>query len=247
MKIIFNIFLFFVLITPVFSRENAVSHGEYGEFVRSINSTKSSYVVIADPTGKSTSQKIEKFELKNGTCSKIPEWDDCKNDRERIELKQKKSVITDSQTIRYEWKFYLDKQFPDVWPVKLSIAQFYDDKADRPIWMFQINQHGLQIENLTTGKSSLDTLLSAEELKGQWQHIELEVHWAKDKSGLFNVWVNKVQKLSYKGPTIKSGSYFFKYGLYRSFLKRWTKKQMIPDQVIYFSDLKMTKINREKG
>ena len=51
MKIIFNFFALLVFLIPFTLSANGIDHGEFGEFVRSLNTTKGSYEVIADPTG----------------------------------------------------------------------------------------------------------------------------------------------------------------------------------------------------
>lgn len=241
MKMMFKVF---ILLFPILLSAQELDHGELGPLKKSLNNKDYAYKVIDDPTGTAPFKKVERFELRNGDCSKNPWWDDCKNDRERVELMQRVESQASKKIEWYGWSFFVDKNFPSVYPVKLSIAQFYDDGAMQPVWMFQVNDGGLYIESMMKTSKVQEYIIPANELSNRWHSIEVEVKWSTQKDGFLNVWVDKNRKLSYSGQTLISGKYYLKYGLYRSYLSRFKKKGPIPTQSIYFSNVKMGKTQK---
>lgn len=222
------------------SADTILDRGLFGEFNNSLNNTRPyAYKISKDLTAQAPTKDIEVFELRHGDCFKDKTWNDCTNDRERIELKQKKSSFIDYQTHWYGWSFYIPESYQDVSAVKLSIAQFYDEGADEPAWMFQLNENGLYIDNQYNKTGLVKLLVKKSELIKKWHTIQLEVISSKKSDGKLNIWVNGTEVFTYNGPTFKSNEFYFKYGLYRSFLSRWKKPTKIPTQVIYFSNVKM--------
>ena len=72
----------------------------------------------------------------------------------------------------------------------------------------------------------------------------------KKKDGFFKVWVNDELKYDYKGPTkTKKGKPYFKFGIYRSHLSKWIKKNKkseVPAQVVYFDEVRTAKKSCKK-
>lgn len=226
-----------LIFIPLISLGN--EHGDLGVLKRSLNNAfPHAYKTSIDTTKSAPTKMIEIFELRFGDCSKDKTWNDCTNDRERIELIQKASSYIDQSTWWYGWSFFLPKNFQDVSPVKLSIAQFYDEGSNAPAWMFQIKNDGLYVENKLARPEISKLLIEKSNLVNKWHEIQIETLFSKKDNGKFNVWVDKKLAFSYAGITLKSDEYYLKYGLYRSFLSRWKKTTPIPTQNIYFSNVK---------
>lgn len=223
-----------------------LDRGEFGDFSNSLNNTKAyAYKISPDLTKKAPSKNIELFELHSGDCFKDNQWSDCENDRERMELKQRTSSYIDHQTWWYGWSFYLPENYQDVSPVKLSIAQFYDEGASQPIWMFQLNEKGLFIDNQLSKPGVVKLIIKRSELVKKWNTIQIEMVSSRKSDGIFNVWVNGKEVFKYNGSTFKSNEFYFKYGLYRSFVSRWKKPTPMPNQIIYFSNVKKGKSQKD--
>lgn len=237
---------FFFLIFAVSATDLSIDRNLFGEFSNSLNNPNShAYKISKDITNSAPSKTIEMFELRSGDCSKDLRWNDCTTDRERIELKQKNSSYIDHQTWWYGWAFYLPENYQDVSPVKLSIAQFYDEGADQPAWMFQLNEKGLYLDNQLNKSGLVKLLIKKDDLVKKWYTIQVEMIPSRKSDGKLNIWIDDELKFAYNGATLKSNEFYFKYGLYRSFLSRWKNPSKIPTQNIYFANVKKAKTQKD--
>jgi len=226
--------------------EFSIDRGVFGDFSNSLNNSRPyAYKISSDLTKTAHSKNVEIFELRSGDCFKDSYWNDCANDRERIELKQKLSSYIDHKTWWYGWSFYLPETYQDISPVKLSIAQFYDEGDSGPAWMFQLNENGLFIDNQLSKSGPAKLLIKRSELIKKWHTIQIEMVSSKKSDGKFNIWVNGKEVFKYNGATFKSNEFYFKYGLYRTFISRWKKSSPLPTQTIYFSNVKKEKTQKE--
>lgn len=85
------------------------------------------------------------------------------------------------------------------------------------------------------------TLISEEDLRGQWHKIEVHAKWSRSDTGVFQVWVNGELKVDYKGKTMSAKEVYFKYGVYRSYMvnyKAENKVSEVPAQTVYYSNVK---------
>jgi hypothetical protein len=239
-------FIFSTLTFALLATDISLDRGLFGDFSNSLNNTRPyAYKISPDITKSAPTKNIEIFELRTGDCFKDILWNDCQNDRERMELKQRNPSYIDHKTWWYGWSFYLPDNYKDIFPVKLSIAQFYDEGAVQPIWMFQLNDHGLYIDNQLTKPGLVKLLIKKSDLVKKWHTIQIEMIISRKSDGKFNIWLNGKKVFSYNGPTFKSNEFYFKYGLYRSFLSRWKNSTKIPTQNIYFSNVKKEKSQKE--
>ncbi len=234
--------IFILILIPVqgCAGREVLNRGEFGDFSISLNQRSYGYQIVKDPTGQAPTKDVEKFLVKSGDCGISPTWNDCKTDRERSELSEKKHDNSEGQSYWYGWSIYFPKDFPVIYPVKVALGQFHQEKGS-PLWMFQMLDTGYILEPVFLDNDSQFPLLSENELRGRWHKIEIAVLWSKKSDGYFKVWVNGIEKVQYRGPTKEDEPVFFKYGLYRSFLSRYqiTKSQKnIPTQEIYFSNVK---------
>ena len=214
--------------------------GSFEGFIRSLNTSQYGYAVIEDPTGYSPTSKVERFEVRPGDCVDGRRWDDCKTDRERSELSEQPRLPNQGETIWYGWSFYLPLDWPYVYPTKTTLAQFHQEDAP-PVWMFLNYKEGLVLDDLSSGWSArFIPLIDADELKGRWHRIEVEVIWSANE-GVFRVWANRELKFDFKGQTTTADATYFRYGVYRSFVSRYQKAMNVtevPAQWALFSNVK---------
>jgi hypothetical protein len=222
----------------VLSGCQTLERGSFGVFERSLNTKAHGYVVIEDFTGQAPTKHIEKFEVRPGDCSSAIGWSDCENDRERSELMGPKDNFSGSEHW-YGWSLYIPNEYINVYPTKTALGQFHQNKG-MPAFMFQNYEGGYWIDRnfgITTHK---EILISEEELKGRWHHIEVNAKWHK-RDGFFIVYVNGEEKWRFVGQTMSEQEVYFKYGVYRSFMSRYKKlnnTDSVPAQTAYFSNVK---------
>ena len=71
----------------------------------------------------------------------------------------------------------------------------------------------------------------------------MHIKWSKNDDGFFKIWVNGKEKFNYIGQTMTADKIYFKFGLYRSYLKdlRLISKENIPTQKVFYSNVKKAK------
>jgi hypothetical protein len=230
-------------IKPYYSTSvNAVKRGMFGGFNRSLNNKPHGYAVIDDPTGSAPTKRVEVFEVRPGDCAKSKWWDDCKKDRERSELSEsgKKRARSGSE-YWYGWNIYFPEDYINIYPTKTALGQFHQD-GSHPVWMFQNGKGGYHLDDQVYGGTrKYFELISEKNLRGQWHQIEVHAKWEKDRTGIFQVWVNGELKVDYTGQTMTAKKVYFKYGIYRSFMSRYKNKTNtteVPAQTVYYSNVK---------
>ena len=194
-------------------------------------------------------EKSIRFEVRPGDCGYNEDWSDCDNDRERHELTGKRMSGGEWW---YAWSIFLPKDFINVSPTKVALGQFHQ-KNGHVVWMFQ-NQNfsipgGYWVDNQVPGYTkTLDKVLTNEEMIGKWNDILVNVKWSKKEDGFFKVWVNNKLGYEYMGPTKTKAKVYFKFGIYRSYLKQWIyssrnkkKEKGVPAQVVYFDEVRAGK------
>jgi hypothetical protein len=222
----------------------AIDRGKFGPFMRSLNDTKHGYQVVRDPTGLAPAKRVERFEVRPGDCARNGGWDDCAKDRERSELSEQRKNTKAGDEVWYGWSIYVPPDWKNVWPTKTALGQFHQ-KGSHVIWMFQNDKGGLLLDQQVEGRTTKKyPLLSARELRGRWNRIEVHVKWSTKADGFFHVYVNGARKVAFQGKTMTARNVYFKYGVYRSFLSRYKQASganEVPGQTAYFANVRKAK------
>lgn len=186
-----------------------------------------------------------RFEVQPGDCSAGKHgWDDCAKDRERAELKQ-----TDYQMAGEQWWYafslYLPHSHRNIWPAKLSLAQFHQEGAG-PVIMFQNDRGGLWLD-IHDARRTIQKVqvLEAHALKGRWHDIVLRIKWSRKDDGMIDMWIGHRAVANYRGATMSAEQVYFKFGVYRSFLSRNARLAASTSHVAYFDSVRRGKTRRE--
>ena len=199
-------------------------------------------------------KKSIRFEARAGDCGVTPEWSDCDRDRERHELSGKRMSGGEWW---YAWSIFLPKDFINIYPAKLALGQFHQEKG-HVVWMFQKQGYtsgGYWIANACVLPETLDRILTQDEMIEKWNDFLVNVKWSKKENGFFKVWLNNKLVYDYKGATKTKEKTYFKFGIYRSYLSRryeeakynvnekWIKYKgkKIPTQIVYFDEVRAAK------
>ena len=221
-----------------------VDRGASGAFQRSLNTRSYGYTMVADPTGSAPTPTVERFEVRPGDCSRNKGWDDCANDRERSELGERSKSTGAGQEWWYGWSFYIPDDYVNVYPTKVALGQFHQDKS-HPVWMFQNAEGGYHLDDQVFGSTrQYYELISEADLRGKWHRVEVHAKWSRGQDGFFGVWVDGKHKVDFAGPTMTAQAVYFKYGIYRSFLSRYKALKgvdAVPPQVVYFANVKRSR------
>ncbi len=179
-----------------------------------------------------------RFEVRPGDCSKARNggWNDCETGRERAELKET-GYQHAGETWWYSFSLYVPAGFRNIWPAKVSFAQFHQEGA-KPALMFQNDMGGLWLDiHGPHGTVAKLPLIAEENLRGQWHDIVANVHWSPGSDGFMVVDVDGSEAARWRGPTMWARDVYFKFGLYRSHLERNPAGSHVT-QTVYFDRIR---------
>jgi hypothetical protein len=167
-----------------------------------------------------------RFEVRSGDCGDEEGWQDCPNDRERVELAATgpKNLMRSGE-YWFAWSLYLPEDHQNLQPISINYGQFH--QWDAPVaWMFKEMIDGYYVvRSIHTDDDDSDydekILISNEEFVGKWNDILINANWSKKDDGFFKVWVNDKLKYNYKGPTFSGTGVYHKFGVYRSYISAY--------------------------
>ena len=206
-------------------------------------SHKNKYGLNAETEVVRYGNKSQRFEIRHGDCSGEPGWDDCKNDRRRIErayyLKANKVI---NKVLWFGYSIYLPTDFEDVAPSNAGLGQVKLVGYRQPIWDLQANWGNLRfIANASQQKCNIKKL---HEALGRWVDIvigfDFSVKAKKFGEGAFSgdfaeVWVDgEKADCLFRKPVLtqkmlnsrskQNSDFHFDWGIYNSYVSRWLDK-----------------------
>lgn len=215
-----------------------VAMADSGIFSRFLTAPEWAVSTTEDPTGLASQPFIQRFELRAGECQTKPPYNDCKSGIERAELAQTPSNSSQTGPQWYRWQFYIPEEFESSYPAKNRFGQFIDSRTQKAAWVLELGRTGvLWLGRLIASDSEYYSLLTKQQLLGEWQEAIVQATWAKTE-GVFNMWINGEQIVRYQGQTCDKCDIFFSYGIARigveKFAKRYPEKSL-PDQIVFYS------------
>ncbi len=186
--------------------------------------------------------KSMRFELRDGDCNDPPppNWNDCKNDRERFELSGKN--MFDGEEGWYAWSIFIPKDYVDIETGAIDLGQFNLEPGEYPdpCCVLHINKkksgYVLELNILKSNKwthKSVALNLSDEEMSGNWSDFIINFKWSKKDDGFIKLWLNNKIVYEYTGQTLTKNTEFvyFKFGIYRSALSRYLNHKNFSPEV----------------
>jgi len=201
--------------------------------------------------------QYQRFELRDGDCGAYKDWDDCANDRQRVEFTADPMMASGKHCIAFS--IMLDNSFVVTDPSPTALGQIQQSggptgfaggfKSNPGVLMFHAENgyydfDWLYLHGSRTDIKQLDLkfrLLPLEEMKGKWNDISFCLDFAKNNMSL---WVNGEKKFNINQPPTGlhlPKSIIFKYGIYQSFIS-WYKlehnKNKMPTQIVYYDEIR---------
>lgn len=202
------------------------------KFRRSLNNFDHGYLVLN--VGE---ENIERFEVRPGDCSENRSWSDCKNGRERSEMRSHFHGARE-ETWWYRWEIFVPEGTPDLYPAKTYFGQLHQ-RGGAPVLMFRYKRGALLVEKHIGNGPGQITILGPENFTNKWISLRVDVKWSFH-DGYFKVYVNDVMAYEFYGKTCDKNEFFFKYGIYKSHLHRYidsSAKDIYESQVIYYKNV----------
>ncbi len=221
---------------------------------RSLSKTKWGYALVKSPTR--AGKRAQRFEVRPGDCSRDSGWDDCANDRERSEYRVKKSIAygTDSWI---GFSIYLPPDFYASPSVNTTVGQIHQRggpsgtarglPSNPPLLQLEMRNNTYKVGVHILSGSATDVrdevryfdLSSLSAMRGRWTDVMIHL----DTSGgrqVLEVYINgkrKAQLANFIGFVPKE--YYFKYGIYRSFVSK--ERRPMPTQMLIIDEVKFGK------
>lgn len=189
------------------------------------------------------------FVLVDGSCKGNRYYNDCKGDRERSELAEKKRTHAKPHVETwYAFSFYIPKSTQPADPSLTNLWQFQDTGGSGEItlgmfferngaFLFQSDPNNPQVDDMDPPKPMAEIRpLSLSQLRGRWHDFTIQAVWSPDSDGMINVWMNGKKIYSHRGKNlVRKVGPTFKFGIYRgSVSKTRAKLGQLPTQIVYF-------------
>ena len=236
------------------------SHSGYERHVNYMGQNEHNYSYISDKDFARRGSFYQRFELRNGDCFGDEDWNDCDNNRERIELSSKPmQKPEDIQCFAYS--IMLDKAFIDIHPTNTTLGQVHQTGGPSgtaealpsfpPIIQIGAGKGRLHFKwHELSGSASnvIDIgkdydLISLYEMKDKWTDISFCLNYKEKR---MDVWINGIKKHEIlKSPiSFIPESTYFKYGIYRSCISKYKREKMfgrddtLPTQIVFYDEVR---------
>ncbi|MHC8604786.1 heparin lyase I family protein [Arenicellales bacterium IMCC58067] len=221
-----------------------IAVADSGTFSRFLTEPEWAVSTTEDPTGLASQPFVQRFELRTGHCQAKPPYNDCKSGTERAELAQTEDGSSRQDGPHwYRWQFYIPEEFGSSYPAKNRFGQFIDSRTQKAAWVLELGRTGvLWLGRLVAGDSEYLSLLTKQQLLGQWQEVIVQATWSKT-NGVLNMWINGEQIVRYQGQTCDKCDVFFSYGIARIGVEKFAKhypEKPLPDQIVFYSPVEIS-------
>jgi hypothetical protein len=240
--------------TSLITEINPVNHSGWEQLSNTMTGLSShNFQYLNDSTKSRRGNQYQRFELRDGDCGSFSDWDDCANDRQRVEFTADPFLPPKGNQCM-AFSIMLDDSFVtmDSSPTALGQIQqkggptgFMEGFKSQPgVLMFHAQEGYYDFDWLYLHGSRTDIkqtdlkfrLLSLDDMKGKWTDISFCLDFVKNNMSL---WVNGKRKFDINQPPTglhMPESIFFKYGIYQSFVSKHSGST--PTQIVYYDEIR---------
>ena len=217
--------------------------------------SKHNFNYIKDSSQARSGDYYQKFELRNGDCFGDENWNDCDNDRQRIELSSRPNQPASGKQC-YGYSLKLSKEFTDIRKVSTTLGQIHQKggpsgkanslssfppliQIDARKGNLYLNWHKLSgSRDDVKDESEYYKLKTLKSMKGVWTDISLCLDFENKRIDAWIDGINIVKIL--KSPIFfEPESIYFKHGIYQSFISNYTSfKGETPTQIVYYDEVR---------
>ncbi len=219
---------------------------------RSLSNTKWGYQIVRDTTR--AGRRAQRFEVRPGDCYRNEGWNDCTTDRERSEIRLKKSW-------RYgtvQWigfSVFLPPDFQTSARVNTTVGQIHQKGGPSgtarglpsfpPLVQLEMrgNSYRAGIHILTGSATNVRDdvryldLARIDQMRGRWTDVALHLD-TRNGAQLFEVYIDGIRRAQIRDfINFVPKDFRFKYGIYRSFVSKHGGP--MPTQILYIDEVRM--------
>ena len=260
MKKIFFVFLLFLFLNPAYSLNKVVAKEITNiQWKKSVAKGKKLFNFRETVTSPALGKKAWKITLLPKDCGRDNDgnYSDCKNngkdavvghgggDRARSEYSSSSKMFTGEKWMSVS--IFIPQDFKSVEPVSTSLFQIYEwgktNQQRHPRMMLRVKRGNLEPRYFAVNGMDSPGLvkkdLKIDDMRGKWTTIIFHVNMTKDPlKGFVKMYVNGELYNDYEGRTGYGGKFYNKFGIYHSWISRWTKVYgEYPTQVVYYDNL----------
>lgn len=189
--------------------------------------SKYRFAMVSSPTRRGA--KAQRFEIRHGDCGRSSGYDDCSNDRGRIERKEKpkNAMAKPDGAVWYGYSLLIPSDFVSLGRANTILSQAKTEKYDVPLWALTFNDKPY----LLYGDGKTCKLGSLASWKGRWIDITVFAHYARSGQPVyFQLYRDGKLLCQRKSPIMpqhisKSKQKIgLKYGIYSSFVSRYLQR-----------------------
>lgn len=182
------------------------------------------FAIVEDLTRRG--ERAQRFEMRHGDCGGNSGWDDCSNDRQRVERKENpKNVFSrPGEAVWYGYSVYIPSDFVSLGRATTTIGQAKVEQELFPLWLTALSDNPYIL--FSGGHSCNLPKLST--WRGQWNDITVYANYAEaGQEVYFQFYRNGALLCEHRKPLIpesrrgKEQRIGFKYGIYNSWVSRY--------------------------
>ena len=211
---------------------------------------------IKDKNKARAGKYFQRFEVRDGDCFGDDSWNDCENDRERVEFSAEPEQRP-KKIQCYGYSLMLSKDFIDTYPTNASLGQVHQKggptgtagglasfppliQIDARGGYLYFNWHELSGSATNViDRSQYHILKRLKDMKEVWTDISFCLDF---KNKRMDAWVDGIKKVEIlKSPIFfKPKSIYFKHGIYRSFISKYKKfnNSKMPTQIVFYDEIR---------
>jgi hypothetical protein len=210
--------------------ETGLSHGQPYEFA-----------LVQDFARRG--QQSQRFEIRHGDCGGTSGWDDCSNDRGRVERKEgpKNTFSRPGQGVWYGYSIYIPADFESLGRANTHLSQAKVEGEPFPLWQltFNDNPYVLYSDGDTCNIGSMRPWF------GVWNDITVYAHYGEGGQDVYFQLFRNGSLLCQRNEPIMHQSMWgrdqqigLKYGIYNSFVSRYLANHAeLPTHVIHYDEM----------
>ena len=260
MKKIFFVFLLFLFLNPTYSLNKVFAKEITNiQWKKSVAKGKKLFNFRETVTLPALGKKAWKITLLPKDCGRDNDgnYSDCKNngkdavvghgggDRARSEYSSSSKMFTGEKWMSVS--IFIPQDFKSVEPVSTSLFQIYEwgktNQQRHPRMMLRVKRGNLEPRYFAVNGMDSPGLvkkdLKIDDMRGKWTTIIFHTNMTKDPlKGFVKMYVNGELYNDYEGRTGYGGKFYNKFGIYHSWISRWTEVYgEYPTQVVYYDNL----------
>jgi len=237
----FTVFVLALIASPV-SAQNAMNILETTRIETPLSHGASyQFAIVSGFTRRG--DLAQRFEIRDGDCGRSRGWDDCANDRGRVERRERplNAFSEPGEGIWYGYSIYIPSDFVSLGRANTHLSQVKVDGEAFPLWQltFNDNPYILYSDDTYCSLGSMATW------RGHWNDVTVYAHYGEGGEDLyFQLFRNGVLLCERRSPLMlpsmrgRSQRIGFKYGIYNSFVSQYLENHAeLPTHVILYDEM----------